>query len=110
VKLTKLTIHKREWLRGESGHNSYLRRSSDGKMCCLGIYLRACGVEVDDLTDVRSPARVAGGLPGTTWWLNRLVSNELMSINDESTISETEREIELTKRFGENGIQVVFTD
>ncbi len=40
----KFVINRKIWLRGEGSAKSSLFRDTDGKQCCLGIYLNACGV------------------------------------------------------------------
>jgi hypothetical protein len=72
----KLTIPREIWLRGEGGDKSRLFRRDDGKMCCIGIYLRDLGVPVEKLTGCSSATSLhymyGGGLecvPKEAKWL-----------------------------------------
>lgn len=111
--MKKLTIKRSEWLRGEGGCNSALRRRSDGKMCCLGFLGLSLGGTPEQLTE--------RGIPDTTqgieWGYNFVVDDEytnftayLMTINDSKLLPDQEREETLTKRFLEAGIEVEFID
>lgn len=42
-KVTTLVINRDKWLRGRPGDGSLL--NSEGKMCCLGFYCKALGIE-----------------------------------------------------------------
>lgn len=55
----KYIIDRTKWLRGEGSYDSYLLRSSDGKMCCLGQVSMQCGVMQDDLGGVSAPLLLA---------------------------------------------------
>lgn len=86
----KLTIDRSIWLRGEGVDVSYLRRSpGDGKMCCVGIYLQACGVPPAKLDGMRSAVQVRELLPDEAKWLvrgdcNGLGVGDLYQTNDTS--------------------------
>ncbi len=116
-----LIIDRKKWLRGEGDSESYLLRLSDEKMCCLGIYLESCGIERARLLNRASPAALSAStmetFPEEAKWLictnglrfrhpNKV--SKLMEINDESSFSEEEREVEISEIFLENGIKVEF--
>lgn len=52
-------IHVPTWLQGEGGLDSRLLRPDDGKRCCLGFYLNACGLNDEALRDQRAPELIA---------------------------------------------------
>lgn len=69
--MRKLKIDRSIWLRGEGDRRSKLLRSSDQKMCCIGIYLEACGVDREILSDIgdASSMFVKRVLPEEARWL-----------------------------------------
>lgn len=50
----KVTVDRQTWLHGEGSENSYLRRASDNKQCCLGFYSEACGIDAKFSTNYRT--------------------------------------------------------
>lgn len=114
-------IRRKRWLRGEGSRNSFLYRHKDRKMCCLGFYLRSCGLPVKDLTGRKSPFDLPG-VPDEAKWLNLAnllpdgakwrktfnVVNKLMRINDTDDLPEKQREKQISKLFREQGVKVVF--
>lgn len=54
----KLVIDRSKWLRGEGSERSFLLRSTDGKMCCLGFFGLACGLTAERITDVGAPTDI----------------------------------------------------
>ena len=65
------TIDRRIWYRGEDC-GSCLYRSEDRKQCCVGIYLRACGVAVKSVRDQTTATRMAEeecAIPSRARWL-----------------------------------------
>lgn len=117
--ITKFTISRSEWLRGEGiGDTSRLLRPSDSKRCCLGIYAREVGLS-DELTcDVESPAgrgRLIGKWPEKASWLfegggNSRLAFRLMEDNDRADLTEGQREARIKAEFAEAGIEVEFVD
>lgn len=163
-KLTEFTINREEWVRG--GEDAALLLS-DGRMCCLGIAAKACGLSDDVLLDVGEPVEIIHDghtkeskiyfekLP----FLGKVIPNEeaieeycanenmgywnqwgefygvtdevlaeipqsdldnlmtveqsddctsLMGINDDSGITEEEREAKIADIFARNGVKVTF--
>lgn len=111
----KLVIDRSRWLRGEGHGESYLVRSCDGKMCCLGFYALACGDDPEVLRNERSPAEVwdKTRIPG---WLidgagnNTEIADALMKINDSETMPAVEREGKIWEIFANHGVSVEFVD
>ena len=105
-------IDRREWLRGEGTERSALCRSSDGKKCCVGIYLESLGVPIDRMLDVSNANFVAVRLPESAQWLIRgltatPVARTLYRTNDEKEVPD--REAEIVRQFAANGVTVTFS-
>ena len=112
-----LVIPRNKWLHGEGADHSKLYRPSDGKMCCLGIYLESCGVPKSVLRNMNYPASVAlDQIPEEAGWLinsekaDSGAANDLMAVNDLTTIPEENREERITDIFSANGVTVLFKD
>jgi hypothetical protein len=111
------TIDRATWLHGEGSDDSYLLRPADGKMCCLGHYLKAVGIEEEAITSVDTPSNlpveVLNEIPSWLLHENRIhVSSEcqyLMKDNDDTTDSRNEKEANIIAGFKEVGIDVSFT-
>jgi len=122
--MRELVIKRSEWRRGAmlQDHDkwgSVALLNDRGKMCCLGFDALACGVPIDAIRGFTSPeevpfeclepdvtkryakGRVREGSFGI--YHNSDFVNEAMEINDDSTISDEQREarlIPLLKRIG----------
>lgn len=116
--IKELVISRSIWLRGGPEGESKLLRTTDNKMCCLGIYLEACGIAKDQLEDVETPANMDPGQEIPVWLLeddldpddSSPVARELMMVNDDSNVSEEKREDFIASEFEKQGIKVTFTD
>lgn len=124
----KLVIDRQIWLRGEDSEKSYLRRKSDGKQCCIGIYCSALGIPETQLTGNKDATRVKNKFLIPEWLFSnkfRMFSsgdaNRAYQINDaiadsdselkgddNIVTSELEREQRITEIFARNGIEVEF--
>lgn len=115
--IKEFVVDRAVWLRGEGSENSRLLRRQDDKMCCLGIYLDACGIAAEKLEDQATPEDVdpSEDIPA---WLYRLTKDSkectakvwnLIDTNDDEDIPETEREAEVERLFANEGIKVTFT-
>lgn len=101
-------IPRSKWLRGQGNLESFLYRPSDGKQCCVGIYLSACGTPLSSLTGHKE----AHG-PDLPLWMHAgeaIALLELYESNDNRSLSEPEREAEIAEGFAKQGIAVTFTD
>lgn len=121
-KLQEFTIDRSVWRRGRNegpGIYSQLLNDSDG-MCCLGIYLKACGAAVSDLHGMSAPTSLINGpsppgLPRKAEWLvgpddaGGIVESEFVWINDHKTIAPSTRERKLRALFKKYGVTVHFT-
>ena len=107
----ELIIDREIWLRGET--DSYLMRESDGKKCCLGIYLESCGVDSNSLKQITDAPALPVELPEQAGWLmdgnvNSDLGAHLMSANDDGQIRPIEREREIRHFFYQVGITLRF--
>lgn len=129
--MQKFTLDRSRWYRGKGPGGSALLRASDGKMCCLGLYLESCGVPHGELTWKVYPSGSKDRLPAEGQWLATdddtrrtysvpsydkdstlptFASNFIAYTNDDRSIDDEEREKILTKAFAENGVEVTFVD
>jgi hypothetical protein len=131
MSLKKLKISRSIWLRGEGANKSFLLRSSDGKKCCLGIYLSALGVPDEKFLGIANPCFVEQDiLPAEANWIickmenGQRINSELarpLMINNDAIVqengtglkgvgSEQEREELIAKGFFQAGIEVEFVE
>jgi hypothetical protein len=113
----EFTVIRSQWLRGKGGSKSYLRRAGDGKQCCLGFYLKACGLTDDVITGVQDANAVAIGLdhlPESAQWLDEgpgnTTYNVLQLTNDWGDITDAQREEKLIEQFAEHGVVIKFAE
>lgn len=112
----KLIIDRATWLRGEGYEDSKLYRPSDGKMCCLGFYSLACGLQQNDITELECPGSATDPKINKKWpkWLTKLENSQtkecidLMEHNDNENISDKERENKIKTIFARHGVKVEF--
>lgn len=107
--IKKFTIDRGIWLYGE-GEESRLLRSGDHKMCCLGIFSEACGVEYRELMNRSFPTELEtedlDKLPKWLWKEN--VVGKITEANDAPWPNHKIREELIADLFKENGVEVVF--
>lgn len=86
-------------------------------MCCLGFLGKACDVSKDFMQGWPypvTPMALSNGDPNWPSWLfdvqerKREVRHIMAGVNDETKITEVEREATLTKMFAEHGWEVEF--
>lgn len=112
--MRQLVIDRARWLRGEGYEDSYLLRSEDETMCCLGFFALACGLGRAGLSDVKEPLDLTSRRR-TVWskkapWLFDGDSDigRLMSSNDNAGIKAHTRERRIAKIFAKHGWRVKF--
>lgn len=118
TELKKFVVKKSKWLRGEGANKSYLLRQLDNKMCCLGFASLACKIDQNDFYGIRIPTSVSSHskYPKSFFNFNEdefEESNcigEIMEINDDPSLGDEERISQLTKKFNELNIEIVFED
>ena len=120
----KLVIDRAIWLRGGGSGSGMLRTLAEPvKMCCLGIYLDACGIPRDELAGLGRPSDLMLGVdkgrvafPDEARWLlrreNRRFNSEaavaLYQTNDSSQLTAAQREEALRRIFAQHGVDVEF--
>lgn len=128
TQVKRLQISRKIWLRGE-GTTSVLYRPKDGKQCCLGIYLKACGIPLERMSEIKSPVgETVISLPEQAYWLadslekgesmevirgdnlwNSRACDRLMRTNDK-LMPEDQRERDIIRGFAMQSIAVEFID
>jgi hypothetical protein len=116
----ELIIDRSKWIRGAASDDTWLLRARDGHMCCLGFYALACGLTEDQIRNVPGPLDAfPNGIssddndncfintPGE-WLLSDIDRARLISYNDDSHVSDQEREEKITKIFAKHGVTVKF--
>jgi hypothetical protein len=118
----EFTVRRSQWFRGNGHEFSRLKRHDGGKMCCLGFYALACGIPEQAITEIAFPSVIEYGWDTDarirmSWlWEARSDSTGLEmeltigQVNDEESLSDKEREADLTKLFAFNDITVTFVD
>jgi hypothetical protein len=115
----KLIIDRERWLRGEGADESYLLRSRDSKMCCLGFFGLACNLTENQIINECMPN--AFSLSQVSWnqdWLfdqnnRRALSQEtksLLIINDTVNLNSDERERRIKEIFARHNVEVEFVN
>lgn len=118
----KVEIKRDRWLRGEGSQYSWLLESETRHMCCLGFMCLAFGFTEEDILRVRAPqeTRIASedtGLddnPLFTFhvdkarYINSMLTDEAMNVNDDPDITDLEREEKLIEMFKDHGIKLEF--
>lgn len=112
-----LVIDRKTWFRGRGHVNSSLLRGE--AMCCLGFAaIQLCEAKPIDISGVASPQSTEGAVLGRFRKLglvdlsglprNTKECFDLMTLNDDPSILDNERESLLTERFRSIGIQAQF--
>lgn len=125
-------VDRKKWLRGEGDENSCLLTRGN-RMCCLGFYAEACGLDRKVIRNIATPSnavKVTKGEPtavdreyrevsrkSDVVWKTKLVNisgddsitcGRMMSVNDDEDITDEVRETKLTALFKALGIKVKF--
>ena len=120
--MKKIIIDRKIWLHGEKDLpiGSWLHRSLDGKMCCIGIYLNQCKIskkDLSDMSDATSLVEVGIKLPKQVEWLvrtdgypsgsiynsNTKDAGHLMTVNDT-----TANEKRIKRMFAKHDVEIKF--
>ena len=125
--IEKLTINRKRWLRGQK--DSVLR-NEEGLMCCLGFYCLLKKFKISDIFNRSAPEEVLKrtrvDVINKTTKLGRLlidndneegkiinnneVCNDLMICNDNTDISDKQRERRITQLFKKINVEVKFVN
>lgn len=117
--MKNIKISRAKWLRGEGGDESYLLREGDGKMCCLGQYLKQCKIRSTDLLNIYSPddSYIEQLIPKQAKWLmdedhleRSKDCSKMMAINDSQKTKDKQKEEKLIKYFAKNNVAAEFVD
>ncbi len=93
--MAELVIDRATWIRGSSDS---VMRDYDGHMCCLGFDAIASGVRVDDIVDRYFPTHV-GHIDEYSDYVKHRSGDEIseaICINDDPSLTDAEREQQLT--------------
>lgn len=119
--LKAFPVSKEKWLRGEGTLDSKLLRPDDCMMCIFGHYLKAAGIDDDDLLDAKTPRQLppdAREGEAVEWLIeyqdddvdDSAEAEDIMKINDERGASDELRIEFLTEIFRAHGYLPVFVD
>jgi hypothetical protein len=114
-------INRSEWLPREAqrlGGESFLLHPENGRMCCLGLYLRECGISASTLIGRKMPHNISSQAKLPDWMLGYHDGNssdtalKLAKLNDAVDDFEEmplgEREALIVEVFASLGIEVRF--
>ena len=105
--MLNVVVERSKWLRGEL--MSFLLRTSDGKMCCMGFAALACGSSKSEIANVCVINH--GDLVDKRFIdCDRSFFNNLYFSNDEPNLLDSEREQRLKKTGLKAGIDFTFVD
>lgn len=116
----KVIVPRSQWLRGKSGHNSMLFDPDTNTGCCLGHALsQICEVPLASMGYLTSPASVVHKMTvpenlvtthAADYLVNSVKCALLMKINDDTEITDTEREAALIDGGVDVGIEFSFIE
>lgn len=115
-----VTVKRSEWGRG-TFCGSRLYNNQTKKRCCLGFVANACGLTDEDICDRSTPKSLYNGtgkiildsliiLNAVNVPFNSKICSDLMGINDDRYLNESNRESKLIKLGKEAGINFTFVD
>lgn len=98
-KIPTFTINRRLWHRGKRKHESALLVAATGRMCCLGQIALQCGYTKDEIRDKAAPSCLEDDSKLAKFDLgeNYHLADEMMPVNDDTDLDDTERERELKR-------------
>lgn len=106
-KVKTFTVDAKNWIRGEKFNNDLdgsCLLNSHGKMCCLGFFGEACGVDRENLKLYVLPQRRAKEHKAFPSW----IYERFAAVNDNGNISDEERVKQLRELFKKKGVTVRF--
>lgn len=130
----ELIIRRSEWLEPhlvEPNESFVSLLKFEDRYCCLGIYAKACGFK-DEYLHMCTPGGLLHVMRGRNLYdklnddqkeyfsrlvndsvdafVNASVTRKMIQINDDFTLSLSEKELKLTELFAEIGIKLSFVD
>lgn len=115
-KYVTVRIDRTRWQRGKYTikNGSKLLVSKGGRMCCLGFVCLVLGAKKRDILHAGYPAGTMLDLPGLTERNGQIqntgFSEDAASINDDTSLSDRQREIQLRKLAKQNGFIFKFVN
>ena len=111
--MREFTIYRDKWVRGDRYHNDYhLGRSAllneNDNMCCLGFLGKACGISQKRMLNKTAPDDVARNKHRNYPALSYDEWDKFVSINDNTSITNRQREDTLRSFFKNIGFKVSF--
>lgn len=106
--MESFTIDRKIWLRGEGYDKSWLLRSCDEKMCCIGQYALAKGVDKEALRGIVGLGSIASQYIKNLKFINSNELSRFYFINDREDLTDSEREAKLIDMFLAQGYTVTF--
>jgi len=130
----KLVIKRNKWVNGsneDDPRGSAELLNSEGNMCCLGFFAKACGFKSKEIKNMCTPGSLyndrtysdqaeRGFLKKiektpfkellTKDGRNSRLANSLIDINDSSTMKNETREKKITEKLTKIGVKVTFLD
>jgi hypothetical protein len=104
----KFIVDRQTWYRGKGPYTSYLLKR-DGSRCCIGFVGQQCQIPDQELMNVPSISGLANGCGGLfPQWMLQSQINKAYTTNDDPTLTDFEREIQLQVLFAEHGDEIVF--
>lgn len=117
-------IDRETWHRGQGSNTSQLLLEN-GNKCCLGFYLKACGISDLVIYNKGTPKMVANELENSdeqskipSWllipadrkrhYINSDSCRALINYNDVSSTTDEEKEAKIKEVFAANGVTVTF--
>lgn len=99
----EFTIKRKKWLRGQL--DSALLHISTSKMCCLGIYAKACGYKPKEIRGVPTLADLSNVKSGVEKFTdengaNNYLASNLMSVNDHEICCDKDNSVILERKNG----------
>lgn len=115
--MATFTVKRSEWYRGKGSERSRLLRK-DGLKCCIGFVGQQCGIDNSKLSNKITVQSVIHRFPETAsqWpeWMQLQpaldCARKAYTINDNSHLSDTMRELCLKELFKEHRDEIVFVD
>jgi hypothetical protein len=117
----KLVIDRERWQNGSKPGRSMLLNTGNGRMCCIGFYMLACGATEAQIEDTSTPCDMwLNEIPSEARWLVNTIEvplrndssacTRLVTQNDNQVVTESVREQGITEEFAKHGVEVEFID
>jgi hypothetical protein len=102
-----LVIERERWLRGEGHGRSQLLRKRDGKMCCLGFFGLACGLDASQLEGNGDPVDARSD-KWPEWARENGPDISKLIVTNDDIGDLADRESSIASIFARHGVTVIF--